>query len=63
MAFKIKNVCNKPSLGLLQTLEALEGFEGEFRKSWSVLTPLVQISNYTTSSGSCSVAITGMARR
>ena len=37
MAIKIKNknVCNKPSLGW-----PLEGFEGEFQKSWSVLTTL-----------------------
>ena len=36
MAFKIKNVCNKPSLGW-----PLEGFEGEFRKSWAVFTTLL----------------------
>ena len=36
IAIKIKNVCNKPSLGW-----PLEGFEGEFWKSWSVLTTLL----------------------
>ena len=56
MAFKIKNVCNKPSLGW-----PLEGFEGEFWKSWSVLTTLLgsftgiicRVSSYYTTAKSC----------
>ena len=41
MAFKVKNICNKPSLG-----RPSEGFEGEFRKSWSVFTTLLCSVNY-----------------
>ena len=41
MAFQIRNVCNKPSQG-----QPLEGFEGEFQKSWSVFTTLLAIAAY-----------------